>query len=229
MLWFNPGRHLNALQSLITHLRWDGKQSEREKYENCWVDIKTVYQVKQNFHSFTTSQGLATSWKVGLILHNAFLGEQTPSLCTCPSTSFSPAFIADVTQHGISLWPVWVHCPGSVHSPFCPPSSSLAWQCEKQNGPWLRASTALQQLKHSCSYQISNAASREPLQRKLTVSQQKTTTNNNKKPHNINYLLYLIWKNKIESITYWALNREEKLSQGQPSQWWFQTYSLIFM
>jgi len=36
------------MQPLTTHHRWDERQSERKKYENCWVEMKTVYSVKQN-------------------------------------------------------------------------------------------------------------------------------------------------------------------------------------
>ena len=75
-------------------------------------------------------------------MHNAIAHHPLTNAQPVPEqrlpASFSPILYTehDVIWYGISLWPVWVSCPGCVPSQrLVPPAYSLAGQYEKLKSP----------------------------------------------------------------------------------------------
>lgn len=87
------------------------------------------------------------SWKDGnLGRKNAI------ALGVFPFTFLTPAFTAEhnIIWCGISLWPIYVGCRGSISSQLLAAPLPPPWArwCKMLKSPWLSASTTQQQVKH---------------------------------------------------------------------------------
>lgn len=157
MQWLNDSVQLTTTQQLTHSLLvgW-GRESEEQKWEHLWAEIKTACkQSKKNkfssllhisrqvfsyFHECRALSYITVAWEVKC--HNWRF--------PLPPFLF-PAFISRsiIIWHRISLWSVRVSCPSCVSPNFWEsPACSLSGQCEKQKKPWHWVSTVPQQLKH---------------------------------------------------------------------------------
>lgn len=93
-----------------------GKEPERYKWKNLWVERRTVYCVKPKLQAsqnktliwyFPSAGSSATSPQAGVIMRNDFLGRQTASLHTSPFSSSLPQLLL------LSM------IPHDVEYPFC--------------------------------------------------------------------------------------------------------------
>lgn len=130
-----------------------GKEPERYKWKNLWVEIRTVYCVKPKLQAsqnktlicyFPSADSSATSPQAGLIMHNDFLGRQTASLHTSPFSSSLPQLLL------LSMIPHDVQYPLSPTSSLCIPSPRTGETAQEAETFFALCSTALWQLKPPC-------------------------------------------------------------------------------
>ena len=95
------------------------------------------------------------------------------SKCPPPFFFFPPPLYAehDVIWYAISLWPVWVSCPGYVPSQL--PVHLAVRKTEKSSTDCLATTKNMSMLSTLFSSQIQNTALHQLPERKLTLSQLK--------------------------------------------------------
>lgn len=133
--WFNPSQQLCTATLSLSPPVGQEKESEEQKWENSWIDIKAVLQIKWKLPNLPLPLGrqvFSTPGTPGLHHLEQWLGKTNALKQNPPFLLLPSVYVLTFHESGASLWSLgvsfpWLHpLPSSLSRP-----GGVGWGAEK--------------------------------------------------------------------------------------------------